>query len=185
MSYQTAIILVVLPLLSQTGLAESKFPKLEKCYQAFGQLEETSQSGKKVTVYKTQAEVAAECNRTVVAEAKKSKTKEAVIELAGVIGRNSNWAQAMPIYVSGAKKFKANICKDNDAIYALDAALEHPGTDDSVKHAKEFLAACWPVCKEIVIGMLKPESSSYVKPTLCNFLKSKKALPKDKIEICQ
>lgn len=150
---------------------------LEKCYQQYGQVETTQQGGKKVTVYKDQAEVAADCNQKVIARAKKEKKVPAILDLAGVIGKNSNWQSAMPVYTIAAKAdAKKATCTAKDPLYSLDLALASPADHAHAKGGVEFMGACWPAIKGELEKMAKA-SSGYTKDNVCAFLTGKKAAP--------
>jgi hypothetical protein len=165
--------------------AAAKFPDLAGCYQRYGQLEETNENGKKVTVYKDQAVVAAACNKTVIARAAKAPDAATRRSLAELIGTQSNWASAVPVYTLMAKADKTNAtCADKDVLYALDASLSHPSDDLLAKDGVTLMNACWPKNKAALAGMLTPNANSYVKDALCTFLKGKKALPADKVSTC-
>ncbi len=166
------------------ALAAGKFSDLEKCYQRHGQVEEVQKDGKKITTYKSEGDVAVECNEKVVAKAKGEKDLKNVNELATIVGRNWNWQSAVPVYVEGAKKNKA-VCKEKDALYAIDLALSSPKDHMHSTSALAFLGACWPENKDAVVALLKEDANSYHKEHLCAFLNGKKALPANKQALCK
>jgi hypothetical protein len=171
--------------LSAAPAAAEDTKSLEACYQAYGQLETTAKGGKKVTVYKDQAEVAAECNAKVVARAKTLKTKAEVLELAGVIGRNSNWQSAMPVYARAAA-LDPGVCVDKDPLETLDLALESPVDHPHAAGARAFMAACWSASKESKDRYVKllRGASSLKRANVCSFLQARNGRPKDKLDAC-
>lgn len=175
---------VLAAFLATPAFAAGKYPDLEKCYQRHGQLEEVQKDGKKITTYKSEAEVAGDCNEKVVAKAKGEKDLKNLNELASIIGRNSNWQSSLPVYTAGAAKNKA-VCKEKDALYAADLALSSPKDHVHSTSALAFFGACWPDGKDTVIGLLKDDSDSYHKEHLCAFLNGKKALPANKQALCK
>lgn len=159
--------------------------ELEKCYQKFGQVEETQSDGKKTSVYKDAAEVATQCNEKIIAQAAASTDEGAIKTFAGIIGRNSNWASAMPVFTLAAKRNPKVACSDADAMYGLGDALARPGTDKIAADALAFLTTCWPNGKDEFGKLLTGGQNGYVKTNLCQFLKSKNAIPARRSALCK
>ena len=179
--------LLTLCICTSTAYSAGSFPDLEKCYRDDGQLETTKKDGKETTVYKGQAEVAADCNAKVAARAHTEKSADKLLELAGIVGRNSNWASAVAIFVIGAKSTKegvAKICSHKDALYALEDALARPADNDEAKNAKQLMAACWPKNKTSIVGLLKADQNGYVIDNVCIFLQEKNAVAIEQKAIC-
>lgn len=165
--------------------AAGKHSELEKCYQQHGQLEEVQKDGKKITTYKSPAEVAEECNEKVVAKVKGVKTLEEVKELASIVGRNSNWQSAVPVYTEGAKSApKKAVCDDSDAWRSADLALSSPEGHAHSTGALAFFDVCWEVMRKDIQDKLDASSGSYQKTHLCKFLKGKNALSEAQKKLC-
>jgi hypothetical protein len=176
--------LIAIAAASIASVTIAAFPELEKCYQQYGQLETSNSGGKKVTVYKDGAQVAGDCNEKVLARAQKEESESEILALAGVIGRNSNWASAMPVYTVAAKKNPSKICEDKDALYGLADALARPETDSIAKGGVEFMSTCWPNGKTAFTGLLVG-NGDYVNTNVCRFLKSKDAIPARRASTCK
>ena len=175
------------PICFSSAFAAGKYPDLEKCYQSYGQVETTEKGGKKVSFYKDQGQVAGECNDKVLARARKEKKVPDVLALAGIIGRNSNWQSAMPVYSVAAKiDAKKAACIDKDPMYALGLALSSPADNDHAIGALAFMNVCWPKNKDALVELLKGDGGTgYAKDHLCKFLTDKKSLPADKQNLCR
>jgi hypothetical protein len=158
---------------------------LEKCYQKHGQVERTRDGGKEVETYKDSAQVAGDCNAKILARAQAEKDEAEVKALAGVIGRNSNWGSAMPVFTVLAKRNPKTACGDENALYGLADALSRPGTDKIATEAVTFLSTCWPNGKEEFVKLLTSGQNDYAKTNLCQFLKSKDAIPNRRKALCK
>lgn len=169
---------------SFASITFAAYPELEKCYQQYGQLETTESSNKRVTVYKDGAEVAGDCNEKVLARAQKEANLAEILALAGIIGRNSNWASAMPVFTVAAKKNPSKVCEDKDALYGLGDALARPETDKIAIKAVEFMSTCWPHGKTEFAALIAGDND-YVKKNVCRFLKSKDAIPTRRANACK
>lgn len=145
---------------------------LEKCYSGWGEVEETVKGGKKVTRYKSEADVAEECNAKIIAKAKSEPSKAKILELATVIGTKSNWANALPVFELAAKKDN-EICANKEATYSVSMALSRPSDDKPAKEAFQFLRSCWPKSKEVTLALLEKSEEGYEQKNLCAFLKEK------------
>lgn len=182
---RTSLILVSLAF-TTSAFAAGKYADLEKCYQVHGQLEEVQKDGKKITTYKSQGDVAFECNEKVVAKTKGVKSYADVKELASIVGRNSNWQSALAVYTEGSKSApKKEVCEDSDAYRSAGLALSSPADHVHSKNAIAYFDACWSVLSKDIPDLLTAESDSYHKEHLCKYLKGKKALPKDKEALCK
>ncbi len=176
----------LLALAASAAMAAGKYPELEGCYQVNGQLEETVEGGKKVTRYKSEADVSEGCNVKVLAKAKGLASVEGIKELASIIGRHSNWQSAVPVYTEGAKTAaKKTICPDSDAWRAADLALSSPAGHVHSTAALAFFDACWDVAKKDIVEKLDSGSDAYQKEHLCKFLKDKKALAASQHSLCK
>lgn len=158
-------------LISPLAKAESA---IEKCYSAWGEVEETAKGGKKVTRFKSESDVAEECDAKVIAKAKSEPSKEKILELATVIGTKSNWANALPVFELAAKKDR-ELCSNKQATYSVSIALSRPADDKPAKEAFQFLKSCWPKSKEVTLALLEKSENGYEKENLCNFLKENDA----------
>lgn len=162
-----------LPAHAQTTPAE-----FEQCYQAYGQVESVQQGNRKVTTYKSQAEVAQECNAKVVARARQEKDAAKVTALANVVGHSSNWQSALAVYAAGIRgETRKALCADKDAHNATELALSSPAGHPHSGNALAYLQACWPDSQPLAQNLLKAGADSYHKEHLCKFLGGKKALP--------
>lgn len=181
-----ALALIFLTLAATPAGAAGKFPELESCYQTNGQLEETMEGGKKITRYKSEADVSESCNVKVLAKAKGLASLEGIKELASIIGRHSNWQSAVPVYTEGAKTAaKKAVCPDADAWRAADLALSSPAGHSHSTAALAFFEACWDVAKKDIVEKLDASSDAYQKEHLCKFLKGKKALVASQERLCK
>lgn len=168
-------------------LSAADLTSFEKCYQQYGQVETVKEDGKKITTYKSFHEVAMECNKRVYKFSETVKDKEVFKNLLNIIGRNSNWANAVPILLNGSKLFKKDFCEEAEYYKTVLAyALSHPDDWDSVKDSKKFMEFCWPNNKKQLSKLLNEEDvNSYEKKYLCEFFKSKNAVPEEAKSLCQ
>jgi hypothetical protein len=168
---------------ASSASAEDKYEAMGKCYQAYGQIETVMQDGKKITTYKDQAQVAAECNARVVEKAKAETKVDDILGWAKVIGVNSNWQSAMPVFTLAARADASKAtCTAKDPLYSLELALSAPSDNPWAVNAFAFLNACWPKNRDTLVDFLTKDG--YVKDNACKFLGDKNALPDGKKWLC-
>jgi hypothetical protein len=172
--------------LASLALSAADLTTFEKCYQQYGQVETVKEGGKKITTYKDSQEVAMECNKKIYKFSETVKDKEVFKNLLTIVGRNSNWANVMPIILNATKSFKKDFCEGADYYKGvLDMALAHPDDWDSVKDSKKFMETCWPNNKKLISKLLNEDTNGYTKGYLCDFFKSKNAVPQEAKDLCQ
>lgn len=110
----------------------------------------------------------------MITRAKAEKKVATILRWAKVIGLNTNWQSALPVYTLAAKADKAQ-CTAKDPLYALDLSLSSPADHPRTANALAFMNACMPKGKDTFAGFIA--KGSYARDTVCKFLTEKKALP--------
>ena len=169
---------VFVVLISSTALAAApKYDDLDQCYSRLkiDSVTTKEQDVKKTTsTVKTQADVTKECNANVLKLAKTETSKDSLVELATVIGRNADWPEAIPVFKIGAKLHKS-ICHEDNLFYAVEVAFQPPRAEHWAAEANELLNLCWPEAKDDLAGRVKYTSNIESNRGICKFIRSKKA----------
>jgi hypothetical protein len=187
MRHFTAIVIgpfVLSVLVGTAASAEDKYDAMAKCYQAYGQIETVTQDGKRVTTYKDEATVAAECNAKVLERAKSEVLVNDILKWAALVGTHSNWQSAVPVFTLAVRADTTKaVCSAKDPLYALDLALAAPADHPHAIGAVGFMDACWPADKDTIAGYLT--KGGYQTSNACKFLEDKHSLPDGKRWLCK
>jgi hypothetical protein len=167
--------------------AADSLEKLENCYRTAMVADQTKdESGTKTTEVLSEEQMVVRCNKKVIEQASNEKDLDQVLALAGLIGRNSNWESAAPVYVIAAKLDQKKTCNDENAIRAIKNGVAHPADYGTVKGARLLMEGCWPEDKAMISRLLTEAEDSYTKESVCPFLRAHKvALTALKKSICE
>lgn len=156
---------------ASSGRAAASAGDLENCYHVLAAAQETQNpDGSKTAELLTEDQNNARCNKKVLSAAANIQDAAQILSLAEIVGRNSNWPSAAPIYVLAAKIDQKKTCANENVLLSVKNGIAQPPDFPPLADVKSLMEACWPANQEAMRHLLVDADDSYSKQTLCPFL---------------